>query len=1325
MKKVLKKFSPIFLLAFLALVVLIPTQDASAATITVPSAYGNCDPYSVTFNTDQPIYQLGDSIYMLGTVVQDNTDDCFINSMNMGGATSQMNAGNNTLIFVFQTSTVPPSPYSGGPTFFGQAQGEGSQPLYFRFNMWEMCEVGGSCGTVGGNTTSIGQYTYTTGSTSYCVGANCGSGGGGGGGYANLSVSISANPNPVSSPGAISNVHWDSNNASSCTVTSSLDGLISEELTGYYGADIPSTTTFTIHCYGLIAQKSPIKKFVYSGNILKDVKNYISLLIPKVIADNTPGVPEATDSVVVTIAPQILEVEIEKDPARVKDLVRKGSISSSGTSYFRSIISNMPSGTTCYLQKNGVNVTSCTGCPSYPYQSSGSYLSLLSNFDQNSNVINLSCTDSNNTQSNDEDVLAQSGTLPPPGASCQIPLNQSTCSIPLTFTTVNPNPGSPTVIKNSAGATLLTDNDGNGTNVSVSFGYGADQTITSYNVVDGENNGPSVENTLATTTVTALCASGVWDGSKCAPAPTIDLIASNTTPNTAQVNVAKTFNATITNQGTLSTGKTFYNIFQTATGFNDDYTPIGLQTYGANPSPMGILAASATNTASRSFTFTTPGIIYMRACADLNTSMVGGVTEGFENNNCSPNWTPVTVSGGADITASATWPTSAPAGVATTYSSTITNQGSVSTGATFINLFQTATGFDDPTNQVGPINLVDYVANPNPMSALAAGSSNTATRSITFSAGNYFMRACADKSSASNTGTITEPGAEGNNCSAWSPLSIPPQVQPDLVAGAPTPTVAVVNVATTFSSRITNQGTAGTGGSFGNLFQVTTNPVGGTITDYPTVLSMSPLAGNGGSSNATRSITFSSTGTYYMRACADKTSSSSVGVIAESNETNNCSLWTPITVSAGGLPDLTAGGITPTSVMVDVATTFQVTVANIGVASTVTSFYNLIQLSPNSPGASPIVEQRISTTALSAQSSRTLSFIYTFRDPGTYYARVCADKSSGGDNTGTISESNESNNCGVWTMITVPSDAKPDLVASTTTPTVVVINMPNTFSSIIRNQGTVSTGSKVNNLFQVSTSSTGASDVTDYPADVNPPALDAGESATTVSPSITFDKEMPFYMRACADKTSAIDSGTITESNEGNNCSAWTLITVQPEGMPIDGGWTEWNWGACSVSCGGGTQTGTRTCTNPVPQNGGASCVGPTTTEQTCNTQACPTECANGAVDYPDCKECPDGSLPDSHPGGICPGGSGSGELMVTLTASPTMIFKGRSSTLTWNSTADSCTSAQFVTNDNPTGTVLVSPTDTTTYNISCRGASGEGTASATIKVINPIIIEN
>jgi len=57
---------------------------------------------------------------------------------------------------------------------------------------------------------------------------------------------------------------------------------------------------------------------------------------------------------------------------------------------------------------------------------------------------------------------------------------------------------------------------------------------------------------------------------------------------------------------------------------------------------------------------------------------------------------------------------------------------------------------------------------------------------------------------------------------------------------------------------------------------------------------------------------------------------------------------------------------------------------------------------------------------------------------------------------------------------------------------------------------------------------------------------------------------------------------------------------------PINGGWSPYSeWSLCSASCGGGTQTRSRTCTNPAPANGGAQCVGSAVESQSCNTQPC------------------------------------------------------------------------------------------------------------------------
>ncbi|KAL5265386.1 hypothetical protein ACHWQZ_G006189 [Mnemiopsis leidyi] len=73
-----------------------------------------------------------------------------------------------------------------------------------------------------------------------------------------------------------------------------------------------------------------------------------------------------------------------------------------------------------------------------------------------------------------------------------------------------------------------------------------------------------------------------------------------------------------------------------------------------------------------------------------------------------------------------------------------------------------------------------------------------------------------------------------------------------------------------------------------------------------------------------------------------------------------------------------------------------------------------------------------------------------------------------------------------------------------------------------------------------------------------------------------------------------------------HNCGHGEDIFLQCDGV-ADGGFTEFgDWSECSEFCGAGTQTRTRTCTNPAPANGGADCVGDATETRTCKLKDCP-----------------------------------------------------------------------------------------------------------------------
>ena len=74
--------------------------------------------------------------------------------------------------------------------------------------------------------------------------------------------------------------------------------------------------------------------------------------------------------------------------------------------------------------------------------------------------------------------------------------------------------------------------------------------------------------------------------------------------------------------------------------------------------------------------------------------------------------------------------------------------------------------------------------------------------------------------------------------------------------------------------------------------------------------------------------------------------------------------------------------------------------------------------------------------------------------------------------------------------------------------------------------------------------------------------------------------------------------------------------------------------------------------------------------------------------------------------------------ITVTLTASPTTIMAGMSSTLSWNSTnTTSCTGSWSANTLLSSGSATVNPTATTTYSITCTGSTGPASASATVTV--------
>ncbi len=170
------------------------------------------------------------------------------------------------------------------------------------------------------------------------------------------------------------------------------------------------------------------------------------------------------------------------------------------------------------------------------------------------------------------------------------------------------------------------------------------------------------------------------------------------------------------------------------------------------------------------------------------------------------------------------------------------------------------------------------------------------------------------------TPTVTPSvGASSNTYLAPAPL------QPSLTAGSVSPTSAAAGVETVFSATIINSGSGGTGASFTDLLQATNDPnaislesfvnVAGSATAFGSGIQdigtyQNPPLNAGQSSTAIFAYTFPSPGTYYMRACADKSSATDPGVISP-NVQNKCGPWAATTVTAAATcPD---GSIAPSN----------------------------------------------------------------------------------------------------------------------------------------------------------------------------------------------------------------------------------------------------------------------------------------------------------------------------------------------------------------------------------------------------------------------------
>ena len=615
---------------------------------------------------------------------------------------------------------------------------------------------------------------------------------------------------------------------------------------------------------------------------------------------------------------------------------------------------------------------------------------------------------------------------------------------------------------------------------------------------------------------------------------------------------------------------------------------------------------------------------------------------------------------------------------------------------------------------------------------------------------------------------------------------------PDLTASAPTQTTAVIGTSLNFTSSITNNGNTTTGTSFYNVFQAATDSSGtGTVTNILATPSPMSALGTGSSATATASYTFTgSAGTRSVRFCADN-NTSMVGSIAESskfepirleNEANNCSAWVNVAVAAAPIPELTASAPTQTTAVIGTSLNFTSSITNNGNTTTGTSFYNVFQAATDSSGTGTVTNILATPSPMSALgtgSSATATASYTFTgSAGTRSVRFCADNNT--SMVGSIAESSEANNCSAWVNVTVlpvinGSCSATHYNCNAGTSASNAESSPNwTWTCNGSNGGTNASCSQpipppTNFLSSCSSSGATASFSWTLPSGYSLSYFRIKDNTTNTYPSSwipenVFDTGPATSLATTPEHNysawihTRLSSGAYSSSIDSSFTCASTPIVVLADltasapaqttaviGTPMNftsvisnsGGITDhafYNSFQVATGAGGSGPITPLIYSTPSPMRTLATGASDTAAYSYTFTGSAGTRsvrfCADNNVNMV-------GSINESNETNNCSPWVNVTVVVIpsptaTISAYPTAINQGQSSTLTWSSTsADYCISDFFLGRGATSGSRIVTPASLPkTYNLSCvntiRGeqASDQATVSVTIKK-NPIFKEN
>lgn len=405
-----------------------------------------------------------------------------------------------------------------------------------------------------------------------------------------------------------------------------------------------------------------------------------------------------------------------------------------------------------------------------------------------------------------------------------------------------------------------------------------------------------------------------------------DLTASVISPQSVSVGQAYAFSTAITNTGVALAGETSTR-FQRATDM------MGTGAYEIGTAATGGLNANASRNVSVNHTFSAPGNYYLRACADAG----GAVTETNEGNNCGM-WTHIVVSSPAPTVDLNAVPASIASGASSLLSWVATN-ADVCTSSQFDTL-----GATSGQVSVSPGETTLYT-----IICRKGGSGTTGTYRYSFSdLSDLTCPVTNDSNAYSALPTCPSRTPEGGSCTGPCKVNLAPNTGSSVCivetivyecdfANGSTQQQAQdsVTVSVTASGTDLTAGSAAAPGASRGATASVTAPIyniGGTVAgasrayyeltapsakqNASGVVALGAI-GAAGSANASFNYTFSTSGNYQVRFCADW-----YGEVAETNEGNNCGPWTDIAIPETPVSNSVSCSVNTTSVTTGQSVTY-------------------------------------------------------------------------------------------------------------------------------------------------------------------------------------------------------------------------------------------------------------------------------------------------------------------------------------------------------------------------------------------------------------------